>query len=104
MAAEFGDAKEVRPNFVHVWSVVDGGTDPKPYELRLTRDQLRSVAYASVNIFDDSQGDVSAPAANPVHAGLDAFIFHTQEAMDSGSQLSRTYEFDSGQMRRLNLH
>ncbi len=104
MTEEFGAAEEVRPNVVHVWSVVDGETDPRPYELRVTRDQLRSVAHAAVNIFDDTQGDVSVPATNPVHAGLDAFTFHTQESMGSGSQFSRTYEFDNGQMRRLNLH
>jgi hypothetical protein len=104
MAQEFGAAEEVRPGVVHVWSVVDGETDRRPYELRVTRDELRAVAHATINIFDDTQGDVSVPATNPVHAGLDAFTFHTQESMDSGSQLSRTYEFDNGQMRRLNLH
>ena len=104
MAQEFGAAEEVRPDVVHVWSVVDGKTDPRPFELRITREQLRSVAQASVDIFDDTQGDVSVPATNPVHAGLDAFTFHTQESMNSGSQLSRTYEFDNGQMRRVNLH
>lgn len=29
---------------------------------------------------------------------------HTQEAMDGGSHFSRTYEFDNGQMRRMNPH
>jgi hypothetical protein len=103
MANEFGAAREVELNLIHVWSIVDGERDPRPYELRVSRDELRSVAYASVNVFDDFQGDVSVPAKNSIHAGLDAFTFHTQESMDSGSQLSRTYNFDSGQMRRLNL-
>ena len=88
MAEEFGAADEVRPHVVHVWSVVDGETDPAPYELRVTRQQLRSVAEA----------------ANPGQAGLDAFTFDVQESMDSGWKLSRTYEFDGGRMRRLNRH
>ena len=104
MVEEFGAAEEVRPDVVHVWSVIDGKTDPRPYELRVTREQLRSIAHATVDIFNDSQGDVSVPATNPVHAGLDAFTFDTQESMDSGSRLSRTYEFDNGRMRRLNVH
>ncbi len=105
IAEEFGAAQEVQPNVIHVWSIIDGQPDPdaRPYELRITRAQLRSVAYATHNIFDDSQGDVSVPADNPVHAGLDAFTFHTQESMDSGSHPNRTFEFDDGWMRRLNL-
>lgn len=112
MAEEYGAAEEVHPNVVHVWSVVDGKKDPRPYELRVNRSQLRSVAYSHINIFDDSQGDVSVPASNPVHAGLDAFNFCTQETMDSGlswlsrsgSPPSRTFAFDNGRMRRLNTH
>lgn len=105
IAEEFGAAQEVEPDIIHVWSFVDGepDTDSRPYELRLTRAQLRSVAHATVDVFDDSQGEVSIRATNPVHAGLDAFTFYTQESMDSGSHLSRTYEFDQGRMRRLNI-
>jgi hypothetical protein len=104
LAEEYGAAEEVRPSVIRVWSIVDGDRDSRPFELHISRAQLRSVAYASVNVFDDSRGDVSVPANNTVHAGLDAFAFATQEAMDSGSHLSRTYEFDRGQMRRFNLH
>lgn len=94
-------AEEVRPNVIQVWSVVDGVTDPMPFELRLTRQQLRSVAYAAFDIFDDSQGEVTVPAAHPVRAGLNAFTFYTEESMDSGPHTNRTFEFDRGEMRRV---
>ena len=55
MAVEFGAAVEVRPSVIHVWSIVDGDRDSRPCELRISRAQLRSVAYASVNAFDDSR-------------------------------------------------
>ena len=65
MAEEYGAAEEVRPNVVHVWSVVDGKKDPRPYELHVNRSQLRSIAYSHINIFDDTQGDVRCPRATP---------------------------------------
>lgn len=61
MAEDFGAAEEVRHDVVHVWSVVDGKTDTRPHRLRATRELLRSVALATVNIFDDSEGTSRDP-------------------------------------------
>lgn len=106
MAREFGFAEEVEPNVIHVrepLTASESDEDTRPYELRITRQQLRSVAHSDVNIFDDTQGPVSVPTSNPVHAGLDAFTFYTQELMDCGSGLSRTLVFRDGRMTRLHL-
>lgn len=104
MAREFGAAEEVAPNVIHVMEIDPDGEsarDPRPFELHITREQLRSVAFSESNIFDDTQGEVTVPAENPVLAGLDAFTFYTQETMDSGlSRSTRRFVFDGGRMVR----
>jgi hypothetical protein len=106
LAAEFGSADEVAPNVIKVVEVAEDDEpdivlDPRPFELHISRQQLRSVAWTDVNIFDDSQGEVSVPSTNPVFDGLDAYSFYTCETMASGGRFSRYYVFDGyGGMRR----
>jgi hypothetical protein len=104
MAEEFGAAEEVAPGVIHVRELAAGGIqnpDPQPFELHITRAQLRSVAYSKYDTFDDSQGEVTVEAVDPVLTGLDTFTFETQEIMDSEYRVNRRrLVFDAGPMVR----
>lgn len=90
-----GAAFEERPNVIRVDDKVpgpteahlDGPRDPRDHDrtvwIHLTREQLRSVAWAEVDIFDDTVLDVIPRTTTPVWTGLITFQFFTEEELDT---------------------
>ena len=86
--SDLGSSEEIEPGVIRVildMKPVDREKDeqgePHAFDLLITREQLRSVAWSEVDVFDDRDPAVMPKSANPVYAGLDAFSFYTEEVI-----------------------
>lgn len=92
--AGFGAAQETTPGVVRV-HVRDG----EEVWVCLTREELRSVAWAEVQVSDDTLPDVAPPTPTPVATGLDTFTFHAEESLASMRPGEHYLVFDGAQLR-----
>lgn len=87
LGAEHGSAEEMAPGVIRVPIAAEDGAgepladaEPDIVHVHLTRAQLRSVAWAEDDVFDD-RNDHVPPAKDRVLAGLRLFVFHTDETL-----------------------
>lgn len=92
--AGFGDAQETAPGVIRV-HVRDGAE----VWVLITREELRSVARADVDVSDDTLPDVAPPVPTPVATGLDMFTFHAEDNLASMRPGEHFLVFDGTRLR-----
>jgi hypothetical protein len=101
--AEEGSAAEIEPGVIRVViepddDYPDGVTDQ--VDVVVTRDQLRGLAWALENPFDDRDLEVIPPASDPVLVGLELLSMDVDEDLGTRRQDERFLVFFDGRLRR----
>lgn len=100
--AEQGAADEIEPGLVRVLIEPEENDRDRPgrqVDVIVTREQLRRVAWATENLFDDRDPDVMPPATDPVLAGLHLLALHVEEDLATLRPGERYLVFFGGRLR-----
>ena len=100
--AEDGSAAVVEPGVVRVVIEADehdAGSSTREVEIVITREQLRNLAWATEDIFDDREPQVIPPAADPVLAGLQQLDMYVSEELATLRPDERYLVFFEGRLR-----
>jgi hypothetical protein len=101
--SEEGSAAEIEPNVVRVVIEPDDDTpggSVEQVDIVITREQLRTLAWASEDVFDDRDLDGIPLASDPVLTGLQTLTMNVEADLATLRPQERCLVFFQGRLRK----